>query len=66
MTTVTIKGANGLRFVSATAISLPFETTDMYYCRWFVRLKMCEFAVSMKTTKHLLCGERNVTLAKPR
>jgi len=29
MTTVTIKGANGLRFVSATAISLPFETTDM-------------------------------------
>ena len=27
MTTVTIKGANGLRFVSATAISLPFDTT---------------------------------------
>ena len=58
MTTVTIKGANGLRFVSATAISLPFETTmfDITF----------EFAVNMKTTKHLLCGERNVTLAKPR
>jgi hypothetical protein len=58
MTTVTIKGANGLRFVSAAAISLPFETTivDITF----------EFAVNMKTTKHLLCGERNVTLAKPR
>ena len=58
MTTVTIKGANGLRFVSAVAISLPFETTmvDMSF----------ELAVNMKTTKHLLCGERNVTLAKPR
>ena len=28
MTTVTIKGANGLRFLSAAAISLPFDTNS--------------------------------------
>lgn len=32
MTTVTIKGANGLRFVSATAISLPFDKTTFDMC----------------------------------
>jgi len=54
MTTVTIKGANGLRFVSAAAISLPFETTMFD----ILRLKMlCDHEDDETLT--LRCKERH-------